>query len=129
METKTTKSEILESLKKLKDKGVNVIIHDSFIDRGVSNGFTINSGSFVTPGVSIHHSNNNDVVLNIKTLKKANELSIHIYQNSSEEEIQNQIGSISNHLKRIEDESKSTAIVDFLRGELDNINHILTSDN
>lgn len=120
METnfKSTKTEILENLKSLKEKGVNVIIHDSFIDRIASSQFTINSGAFVTFGTNVHNNDNNDVVVKIKTIKKANELSVHIYQNSSEEDIKTQITSIMNHLSKIEEESKSTAIVDFLKEEL-----------
>ena len=119
METfKSTKEEILAGLVELKNKGVNVIVHDSIIDRQINNGLTVNSGCFVTFGTNVHSDNNNDVVIKIKTLKKAEDLTVHIYQNSSEEEIKNQINSIKSHLNRLEDESKSTAIVDFLKGEL-----------
>jgi len=118
METKSTKTEILAGLIELKNKGVNVIVHDSFIERLVANTFSINSGTFVTMGTNIHHNDQNDVIVNIKTMKKASDLTVHIYQNSSEDEIKNQINSIKNHLNRLEEESKSTAIVDFLKVEL-----------
>jgi uncharacterized protein YgbK (DUF1537 family) len=118
METKSTKTEILSGLAELKEKGVRVIVHDSFIERQVANTYAVNSGAFVTFGTSVHHNDQNDVIVNIKTMKKATDLTVNIYQNSSEDEIKSQITSINNHLKRLEEEGKSTAIVDFLKEEL-----------
>lgn len=116
MKATTVKSEILKDLKELKEKGVNVILEESFIDRGqgyLSGTFTVNSDSIVNHAV-FHHGSQ----LNVKTYKKPSELYIHIYQNSNEEEIKNQISSIKRHIKQIEEECKSSAIVDFINSEL-----------
>jgi soluble P-type ATPase len=120
METTSVKSEILNDLKELKQKGVNVLIHDSFLDRGIHFGgsgtMVINSGSFTINGgpcVSGEISEEK-----VKVLKRASELTVHIYLNSKEEEIKAQISGIKGHLNKIESESKSSAIVDFLKEEL-----------
>jgi len=112
MENVTVKSEILKDLKELKSKGVNVVIHDLFLERALPGTFTINSGGF-TVGSSIISSHNIETKVNV--LKKPSELTVSIYLNSTEDEIKNQISAIKNHIKTIEKESKSTAIVDFLK--------------
>lgn len=117
MENVSTKSEILNDLVELKNKGVKVNMNESYLDRNI---FTINNGtSFVTginntvAGVT---SINTEVKVNV--LKKPSELTVEIYLNSTEDEIKNQINSVKNHIKNIEQASKSTAIVDFLKEEL-----------
>ena len=112
MENVSNKSEILKDLKELKSKGVNVVVHDSYLERIASN---IHSGSFVIGG-SIISSSNSEAKVNV--LKKPSELTINIYLNSTEDEIKNQITAVKHYINIIEKDSKSSAIVDFLKEEL-----------
>lgn len=115
MEIKSTKTEILNDIKELKSKGVNVIMHDSFLDRKVQ--ITL-MGSISINGCAngnVHIPINN---VDTKILKKPSELTLEIYLNSKEEEIISQISLIKYSLIEIEKESKVTAIADFLKEEL-----------
>lgn len=116
MENVSLKKEILKGLEELKQKGVEVKMHDNFLDR-VQGGFgnTINGTSFVSSGLVI---GGNNVEVNVKVLKKPSELSVNIYLNSTEKEIEDQIQSIKWHLETIDKTSKVSAIVEFIKEEM-----------
>jgi len=113
MENVSTKNEILNDLVELKNKGVKVNMNDSYLDR--DSNYTL-GGVFVTGITTNGISNNQELKVNL--LKKPSELTVEIYLNSTEDEIKNQISSIKSQIKNIEQASKSTAIVDFLKEEL-----------
>ena len=115
MENVSTKSEILNDLVELKNKGVKVNMNDSYLNR--DSNYTL-GGVFVTGIVNNGSINNNNQELKVNLLKKPSELTVEIYLNSTEDEIKNQISSIKNQVKNIETASKSTAIVDFLKEQL-----------
>ena len=117
MENVSTKSEILHDLVELKNKGVKVNMNDSYLDRNIYTAMT-NGTSFVT-GINNVVTSINSVNTEIKVnlLKKPSELTVEIYLNSTEDDIKNQIINAKNQIKHIEQYSKSTAIVDFLKEE------------
>ncbi len=115
MENVSTKSEILNDLVELKNKGVKVNMNESYLDRNI---YTLmnNGTSFVTGINNVVTGVNTEIKVNL--LKKPSELIVEIYLNSTEEDIKNQIINAKNQIKHIEQYSKSTAIVDFLKEEL-----------
>lgn len=118
MENVSTKSEILHDLVELKNKGVVVNMNDSYLDRNI---YTImNHGTSFVTGINNTVAGITSVNTEIKVnlLKKPSELTVEIYLNSTEEDIKNQISSIKNQVKNIEQASKSSAIVDFLKEQL-----------
>lgn len=99
---KSSKNEILGSLKELQEKGVQVKFHESLIQRYSGNGYTLpGSGVFVG---GTH-------------LLAPKELTVNIYINSSEEEIMNQIINAKDAIKRYEEIAQVSAIVEFLKEE------------
>ncbi len=111
MENVSTKSEILNDLVELKNKGVKVNMNESYLDRNCFSG-----ASFVTGINNVLTGINTEIKVNL--LKKPSELTVEIYLNSTEDDIKNQIINIKNQVRNIELASKSTAIVDFLKEEL-----------
>lgn len=116
MENVSTKSEILHDLVELKNKGVKVNMNDSYLNR--DSNYTMGNGVFVTGIMNNGSINDNNQELKVNLLKKPSELTVEIYLNSTEDEIKNQISSIKNQVKNIEQTSKSSAIVDFLKEQL-----------
>lgn len=111
METTSTKQEILNDLKELKNKGVKVIMHEKYLEKSLHGTLVFNGGCIVsgTP---------NDSEAKVRLVKTPEELVINIYLNSSEEDIKMQLSSVKSQLISIENSSKSSAIVDFLKTEL-----------
>ncbi len=118
MENVSLKSEILKDLRELKDKGVKVNMNESYLERNAYTINSINSGSFVTGMVNTNIVAGVNTEIKVNLLKKPSELIVEIYLNSTEEDIKNQIINAKNQIKHIEQYSKSTAIVDFLKEEL-----------
>jgi len=118
MENVSTKSEILNDLVELKNKGVKVNMNESYLDRNIYT--TMNHGTSFVTGINNTVAGITSVNTEIKVnlLKKPSELTVEIYLNSTEEDIKNQIINAKNQIKHIEQYSKSTAIVDFLKEEL-----------
>lgn len=118
METTSVKAEILKSLKELKDKGVSIIMHDEFLAvNEYSNGFTV-MGHINTCSNAISCNGNCKGDKKPETIKKPSDFSIDIYQNSTEDQIKKQISDVKNNLQYNEEKTKTTAIVDFLKEQL-----------
>lgn len=102
---KSAKEEILRSLKELQEKGVQIKMHDSFMQKTTVNGLTF-TGSCV--------SGSSSFIL----LPAPKDIIIDIYINSSEEDIMNKIISSKDAVKRYEETVHVSTIVEFLQEKL-----------
>lgn len=103
---KSSKQEILKSLKELIEKGVQVKMHSSFIQTNTVNGmmFTGTLSSMSNVSYTI--------------LPAPKDIIIDIYINSSESDIMSKIISAKDAVKLYEENVQVSAIVEFLREEL-----------
>jgi hypothetical protein len=102
---KSAKQEILRSLTELKEKGVEIKFHSSFIQVHTVNGLTF-TGSVSGSGSTF------------MVLPAPKDIVIDIYINSSEQDIMNKIIAAKNAVKNYEEIVQVSAIVEFLREEL-----------
>lgn len=106
---KSAKEEILRSLIELKEKGVQIKFHESFIER--------NNGQFII-GNAVSYGTCVATNTTIQILKAPSELSIEVYVNSSEDEIMKQIICVKDQVSKYEKNAMSSSISEFLKEKL-----------